>query len=247
MKKNIDVIPYGEQVTFTEFCENHNIRLEAHERSGFSELPPWYVSSKGLVEIRRNGTLTSTFGQGDSPEEAFLDYAKQLAGQRLLIGGYDGVEAVAPNEWLPECAICGLRIEPAPRYFTESGLPKHMLCEETGQRDPVPVHPHDGCSKCVYLGTIALVGREPCDLYRCDKGFVLRYGPEGNYESNTTFGGGLSVRGDGWRAILVTDEDSAKLIDLPYQWEEEASKAGDAMERVVLNGCARRLREAIPH
>lgn len=29
------------------------------------------------------------------------------------------------------CVICGREIEPAPRFFTESGAPRHMLCEES--------------------------------------------------------------------------------------------------------------------
>lgn len=36
-----------------------------------------------------------------------------------------------------------------------------------------------------------------------------------------------------------------ELIALAQHWEREAEIAQDAMERVVLNGCARALREVI--
>lgn len=36
-----------------------------------------------------------------------------------------------------------------------------------------------------------------------------------------------------------------ELIALARQWEAEAKDAQNPMERVVLNGCARRLREAL--
>ena len=91
------VVPHGEQVSFAEFCERHNIKLVAHERSKRSGLPPWYVSPQGLVEIREGGFLTSVHGSGETPEEALADYERRLAGHRLLIGG--AYEVVAPNEW----------------------------------------------------------------------------------------------------------------------------------------------------
>lgn len=34
------------------------------------------------------------------------------------------------------CAICSNEIEPAPRYFTEQGEPRHMLCGLDEGLDP---------------------------------------------------------------------------------------------------------------
>lgn len=31
------------------------------------------------------------------------------------------------------CVICGGEIEPGPRYYTRTGTPRHMLCEEGGE------------------------------------------------------------------------------------------------------------------
>lgn len=96
----MQVISYGEPVGgFEEFCEAHGIKLVARERSKHYNLPRWYVSGEPMVEIRERGILTCTFGDGNTPEEAKEDYARRLAGHRLLIDGYGGHEIVAPNEW----------------------------------------------------------------------------------------------------------------------------------------------------
>lgn len=96
----MQVISYGGPAgNFEKFCEANGIKLVARERSKRDNLPRWYVSGEPMVEIREGGILTATFGDGNTPEEAKEDYARQLAGHRLLIGGYRGYEVVAPNEW----------------------------------------------------------------------------------------------------------------------------------------------------
>ncbi|MCK9544445.1 MAG: hypothetical protein M0R03_20695 [Novosphingobium sp.] len=41
------------------------------------------------VEVRQdNGLLVSVFGQGENEEKARRDYAKRLAGQRIVIDAY---------------------------------------------------------------------------------------------------------------------------------------------------------------
>lgn len=96
------VVTYGDPDSldnFEQFCENNGIKLVARERSRHSGLPRWYVSGEPLVEIREGGLLTATHGNGSTPEEARDDYARQLAGHRLLVGGYSGYEVIVPNEF----------------------------------------------------------------------------------------------------------------------------------------------------
>ena len=94
------VEPLAPRMTFDEFCETHGLDLVAHERPLRHNLPRWHVSSPGL-EIMGNGILTSTFGDGDTPEEAKLAYAERLRGERLVVNAYreERREFNAPNEW----------------------------------------------------------------------------------------------------------------------------------------------------
>lgn len=92
--------PFAPSQTFDDFCETHGIELVARQRSKRSqpdESMRWYVSGERL-EIMGNGILTSTHGNGATPEEAVSDYAERLAGQRLVLSGRR--EFNAPNEWL---------------------------------------------------------------------------------------------------------------------------------------------------
>lgn len=95
----------GKPSTFEDFCREHRIKLVARERSVHDKLPRWYATSDGLVEIAEGGFLTSTFGHGNTPNEAVAAYAKALAGHDLCIGGMDGERIAAPNEWLPASGV----------------------------------------------------------------------------------------------------------------------------------------------
>src|SRR5262245_41134961 len=91
---------YGETGTFDQFCERHELMITAHERSrDVTHASRWYADADKLVEIRMNGILRLVCGDGATPEEAVEDFAQNMLGHRLLIGGYSGYEAVAPNEW----------------------------------------------------------------------------------------------------------------------------------------------------
>lgn len=100
---NVQVVMHGERVSFKDFCERHGITITVRERSlqmikdGY---PRWYVSVQPMVEIRKGGFLTTVGGNGETPDAAVREYARRLLGHRLLIGGYDGNEAIAPNEWV---------------------------------------------------------------------------------------------------------------------------------------------------
>lgn len=79
----------GEPETLTAFADRHGLIVEVGERSRASGLSRYYASfrhpSKCVETVSRGGFL-STHGNGSTPDEAASDYARQLAGQCLVVG-----------------------------------------------------------------------------------------------------------------------------------------------------------------
>jgi hypothetical protein len=104
--------PLASPQDFEEWCNDRGIELVAKERprDGYfarNSLKRWYITTERgtLVEIVDEGMLTSTHGNGDSPEEALVDYARQLRGQRVRISLRASTvreysEETAPSEWI---------------------------------------------------------------------------------------------------------------------------------------------------
>jgi hypothetical protein len=79
----------GEPETLMEFARRHGLTVEVKERSRASGLSRYYISFKHpgkCVEIVSRGGFLSTHGNGSTPDEAASDYARQLAGETLVIG-----------------------------------------------------------------------------------------------------------------------------------------------------------------
>lgn len=94
----------GEPETLTEFASRHGLVLEVKERSRVSGLSRYYVSFTcpgRCVETVSRGGFLSTHGNGSTPDEAAADYARQLAGQCLVIGArrQDERRIDVPNEF----------------------------------------------------------------------------------------------------------------------------------------------------
>lgn len=102
MKYELEEIP---TYSFDEWCEMHGLTMVVKERSKkFREMlriSRYYASPKEHVEIMDDGILRSTFGSGDTPEQAVEDYAREILGERLVKNAYgeDRYEFDAPDEW----------------------------------------------------------------------------------------------------------------------------------------------------
>lgn len=74
--------------------------IEVCERSLNSCLPRFYTSLR-RVEVMTRGILSSVLGNGDTPEEAMRDYARQLAGYRVAVNAYtpEREELDIPNDF----------------------------------------------------------------------------------------------------------------------------------------------------
>lgn len=104
-----------------------------------------------------------------------------------------------------------LRAEPDEKHYGDRPYPPggmHPSTERAMEIEPLsPVHPPEDCPECVFVGALSLVEGTSYDIYRCGDGFVARFGVDGDYLSNTTFGGGLPIFANGWRAVLYTSDD----------------------------------------
>lgn len=97
----------GEPETLIEFGDRHGLSLDVRER-GHSSSPRYYVSFPN-VEIMERGMLASYHGDGDTPDAAAADYARQLAGRRIAIDAYtdERVEIDVPNDFRHEAQQTG--------------------------------------------------------------------------------------------------------------------------------------------
>jgi hypothetical protein len=94
----------GEPEILTEFAKRHGLTLDVRERGRDRGRMPRYYASFPNVEVMRTGMLSSSAGDGDTPDEAANDYARQLAGRRIVIGAYtlERVEIDVPNDFRHE-------------------------------------------------------------------------------------------------------------------------------------------------
>jgi hypothetical protein len=67
-----------------QLADLYALDLHVYERSGEGNLPRFYASFES-VETKEPGVLVSTYGNGDTPEQAVADYAHQLSGRVLVI------------------------------------------------------------------------------------------------------------------------------------------------------------------
>lgn len=89
----------GGRMTLEDFAERHGLRMIVGERSRRSGFPAYYASFE-RIEIKDGSILRGVSGDGETPEEAIADYAKKIAGERLVFGAYTDARRVfeAPNE-----------------------------------------------------------------------------------------------------------------------------------------------------
>jgi len=73
-------------------------------------LPRWHASFQD-VEIAEGGFLRSTFGDGETPEDAIAVYAREIEGRKLVYCAYrpERREFTAPNDLTVASAIAKQR------------------------------------------------------------------------------------------------------------------------------------------
>ncbi len=96
-----------ERVKFSEFADKHGLELKVNERArGNGPCGPLkrYWVNFDRCEAKEGCMLAGYSGNGDTIDEAIRDYARQLAGARLVHRAYqaDRREFDCPNEWAEE-------------------------------------------------------------------------------------------------------------------------------------------------
>lgn len=83
MRIKFDTIPV---LTLEQLGSLHKLTMTISERSD-PDLPRWYCSFD-RVETLKGGILTGTFGNGNTPAEAMVDYAYELSGKNIVYDSY---------------------------------------------------------------------------------------------------------------------------------------------------------------
>lgn len=103
VKVKYNTVNRAPDISFQEFCDRHGLTVTVNERIpdviktfGASR---WYATFNLMVEIAAEGMLTSTCGNGDTPDDAVSNLARQLNGNMLRIGGREVKRVLAPNRW----------------------------------------------------------------------------------------------------------------------------------------------------
>lgn len=71
-------------VTLEDFCDRYKLVLEVHERSS-PRLPRFYATIRGAEFKEGEHFLSSLFGDGDSPFNAIVDYAKEISKKVMVL------------------------------------------------------------------------------------------------------------------------------------------------------------------
>jgi len=71
--------------TIEKFAEKNSLTMEVHERrKAIGDADRFYAHFKG-VEVKGDGVLIGSFGNGRTPEEAISDYAREINLKTIII------------------------------------------------------------------------------------------------------------------------------------------------------------------
>ena len=105
---NVNIYVNTDPKTIEEFADHYRLTMEVRERSLSLHYLGRYMASFEDAEVKDGSVLISTFGNGDTPEEAISDYARQIEGKLMVI------DAFKPNRneiWVPEF-VKEIKVEP---------------------------------------------------------------------------------------------------------------------------------------
>lgn len=75
-------------MTIREFAQLHGLEMVVTERRGELKSPSRFYAQFKNAEVKGNGTLSSEYGNGNTPEAAILDYIPHIELKTLAIGAY---------------------------------------------------------------------------------------------------------------------------------------------------------------
>lgn len=85
-------------VTIEEFGEKFGLAMKVEERPVPEGSPSRYYASFDRLEIREEGLLRSTHGNGATPEQAIADYARTITLQPLVFDAWgEGRKEIGPH------------------------------------------------------------------------------------------------------------------------------------------------------
>jgi len=79
-----------QRMTISEFADMHDLNMvvrERHTGHGDNSLPRFYASFEHS-EVSDRCMLIGKYGDGDTPEEAIKDYAKEISEKKLVLNAY---------------------------------------------------------------------------------------------------------------------------------------------------------------
>lgn len=77
----------GGTMKLEAFADKHDLVMRIEERSKQSGLPRYYAHFENC-EVAEDGALIGSFGNGNTPEEAMADYAREIEGKRLVVDAF---------------------------------------------------------------------------------------------------------------------------------------------------------------
>jgi hypothetical protein len=80
-----------EEMKISEFADKHGLVMEVRERKCPVGHPLRFYAIFAHTEVKDGCALISTYGNGDCPEQAIKEYAKEIQFQTLV------VDAFGPN------------------------------------------------------------------------------------------------------------------------------------------------------
>jgi hypothetical protein len=87
--------------TFGEFCDSEHLVVTVRERAEELGESRYFATCDGVETVEPDGMLCGEFGNGSTREAAVLDYARRLAGRRIVVDARlpSRRELQCPNEW----------------------------------------------------------------------------------------------------------------------------------------------------
>lgn len=78
---------YIAKMTIEEFAEKHNLTMQITERNAKENDPARYYARFKRSDIKGDGVLIGSYGDGATPEDAIRDYARTINLKTLVIDG----------------------------------------------------------------------------------------------------------------------------------------------------------------
>jgi hypothetical protein len=95
----IKFIPNNDAKNIKQFADEHHLTMEVRERSVALRHNGRYFASFEKTDVKDGSVLISSYGNGNTPEEAIKNYASQIENKLLVVNAH------GPNRkeiWVPK-------------------------------------------------------------------------------------------------------------------------------------------------